>query len=267
MTDAPQTGAEARIRLFVEADLAARGTVGLSSEQAHYLRHVMRLDSGDSVLLFNGRDGEWAGRIEGLKRGWCSVALLSRVRPQDEVLDLWLVFAPIKRARLDFLVAKATELGVSALWPVFTRHTSVARVNTERLRANAVEAAEQSERLSVPEVFEPADLSEVLARWPESRRVLLLDESGQAAPVSDALERERADDKAGAAPWAVMVGPEGGFARGELDALRRLPFVTPVSLGPRVLRSDTAALAGLACWQAMVGDWRLKRRAASARPS
>jgi len=211
----------------------------------------MRRGVGDAISLFNGRDGEWAARIDAIGRGWCSAALVKQSRPQAPEPDLWLVFAPIKRARVDFLAEKATELGVSGLWPMFTRRTVVTRVNADRLRANAIEAAEQSERLSVPEVFEPVTLPEIRARWPGERRVILCDETGKGAPIAAALAEMPADS-----PYAVVTGPEGGFAEGELDALGDLPFVTRVTLGPRVLRADTAALAALACFQAQVGDWR-----------
>ena len=178
-----------------------------------------------------------------------------RTRAQTVEPDLWLAFAPIKRARIDFLVEKATELGVSALLPVFTRHTAVERVNVERLRAHAVEAAEQTERLSVPTLHEPQTLSGLLANWPAPRRLLMCDEAGSGAPIALALAA--LDGPARAAPWAILIGPEGGFAADELANLHGLPFVTPVSLGPRILRADTAAIAALSCWQAALGDWRL----------
>jgi 16S rRNA (uracil1498-N3)-methyltransferase len=172
------------------------------------------------------------------------------LRAQQAEADLWLVFAPIKRARIDYLVEKATELGASALVPVITRHTHVERLNLDRLRAHAIEAAEQSERLTVPRIEEPRALDEVLAAWDASRRIMLCDESGTAPPASVALANQNA------AAWAVLIGPEGGFAETELDALRKLPFVSPVSLGPRILRADTAALAGLAVLQALRGEAR-----------
>ena len=237
------------VRLFVEDDLAAGGTVGLAAAQSHYLHNVMRLGRDDEVAVFNGCDGEWRARIDGLGRGWCSLSLTEPTAPQTESPDLWLVFAPVKRARLDFIAGKATELGVSALWPLMTRHTSVSRVNTDRLRANAIEAAEQCGRMDVPEVMTPAPLADALAAWPTDRRVLLCDETGGGVPVAQALS------SAPSGPWAVMAGPEGGFARDELDALAKLPFVTSVGLGPRTLRSETAALAALVCWQAWLGDW------------
>ncbi len=243
---------EARIRLFVANELAAGAVVGLSPEQAHYLKSVMRTAVGTPLLLFNGSQGEWRARLEALGKGWASCAVEAETRPQVVEPDLWLIFAPVKRARIDFVAQKATELGASALWPVFTRHTAVTRVNAERLRANAVEAAEQCERLTVPRIFEPAALEAVIAGWPAERRILLCDERGGGLAIGEALAGAAAEPK----PWAVMVGPEGGFSSDELDRLRNLPIVKRISLGPRLLRADTAALAALACWQAIVGDWR-----------
>ena len=240
-------------RLFVEDDLAEGRSVGLDHARAHFLRSVLRLGRGAAVALFNGRDGEWRARIEGLGKGWASLEVEAPLRPQDATPDIWLLFAPIKRARIDFLAEKATELGVARLLPVTTRHTAVSRVNCERLAANAREAAEQCERLSVPEVAEPRRLFDLLADWPCERRLLVCAEAGASRPLADVLG-EAAEGPRG--PWALLTGPEGGFAESELDALRKLPFVTAIGLGPRVLRSDTAALAALACWQAVLGDGR-----------
>jgi len=248
MTATPKT------RLYVATDLAGGLAVGLEPSQAHQVKSVLRLVPGAVVALFNGRHGEWLGRIDGLGKGWCSVSLYEQRRRQQDSGDLWLVFAPVKRARIDFVVEKATELGVSAIRPVFTRHTIVERVNLERLRANAVEAAEQTERLTVPEVVEPEPLQRLMARWPADRRLLLCDETGTSPPIAEALAAAQPG------PWAVLIGPEGGFAESELDALKKLPFVCPVGLGPRVLRADTAALAALAVLQALAGDWRAPRR-------
>ena len=243
MSDAP------KVRLYVEAALAERVVLGLSASQAHYLRHVMRLKAGDELALFNGRDGEWRGRVDGFGKGRCAVAVVARLRGQEIEPDLWLVFAPLKRARIDYLAEKATELGVTALRPVITRLTAVRRVNTDRLRANAVEAAEQCGRLGVPAVFAPASLSTLLADWPADRRLMFCDERG-GAPVADALRG------APGGPWAILAGPEGGFTAAERGQLRDLPFVTAVGLGPRTLRAETAALAALSLWQAHLGDWR-----------
>lgn len=253
----PEKSAVDRIkaRLYVAPDLAAGQTVGLDHGQAHYLRAVLRLQAGDEVALFNGRDGEWRARIEGLGKGWCSLQVAERRRDQSDAADIWLVFAPIKRTRIDLLAEKATELGVAALWPVFTDYTAVSRVNAERLRANATEAAEQAGRLDVPEVMDPAPLGDAIARWPADRRLVICDEQGGGRPIADVCTELRATGAA-AGPVALLTGPEGGFSRSELDAIRVLPFVTAVDLGPRVLRSDTAAIAALACWQAIVGDWR-----------
>lgn len=245
------SGAASRMipRLYVEAALGAGGAVDLDAARSHYLRGVLRRDAGSDLLLFNGRDGEWRGKIERIGKARTRVKLSSLTRLQHAGPDLWLVFAAIKR--IDSLAEKATELGCSCLWPTLTQHTTVGRVNIDRLRANAIEAAEQSERLNVPDIRTPAKLGEVLASWSPARRLILCAEAGEATPIVEAL-----GDMPPEAPYAVMCGPEGGFARSELDALSKLPFVTAVGLGPRVLRADTAALAALACWQAILGDGR-----------
>ena len=251
------TGEKIETRLHVEDDLAAGTTVGLDHARAHFLRSVLRLGRGARLALFNGRDGEWLARLDGLGKGWASLAVERQRRAQSAEPDLWLLFAPIKRARIDFLAEKATELGVSRLLPVTTRHTAVSRVNSERLAANAREAAEQCERLSVPAVEAPRALFDLLGDWLPERRLLLCAEAGDARPIAEALsEAAPRSDPGPPGPWAVLTGPEGGFAESELDALRKLPFVTAVGLGPRILRADTAALAALACWQALLGDGR-----------
>ncbi|HVM80340.1 MAG TPA: 16S rRNA (uracil(1498)-N(3))-methyltransferase [Stellaceae bacterium] len=244
---------EPRTRLYVTADLAAGASIVLSREQAHYLERVLRLARGARLALFNGRDGEWSATIDGFGKGSRSVSVGERLRAQREEGDLWLVFAPVKRARIDFLVEKATELGASALQPVVTERTQVERVNLDRLRANVMEAAEQTERLTLPEVRAPVALDRLLASWPAERRLLFCDETGESPDIATAL----AAQARGA--WAVLIGPEGGFAQRELDLLRKLPFVCPVGLGPRVLRADTAALAALAVFQALLGDWARRR--------
>lgn len=262
------TNLPVRTRLHVHERLAPGLSLGLNPTQAHYLRHVLRLAAGDRVALFNGVDGEWTGRIAGFGKGWASVDLESLRRAQRPEPDLWLLFAPIKHARIDYLAQKASELGVSRLQPVMTVHTQVARVNVERLTANAIEAAQQTGRLTVPDICPPLPLPEAMATLAPSpagpaRRLLVCDETGAGPPVVDALSAFRepspAARSAPAQPWAVLIGPEGGFATSELDALGKLPFVTRVSLGPRLLRADTAAVAALSCWQAVLGDWAEER--------
>jgi len=243
MADRPRT------RLYVAAGLAEGVPVGLAPQQAHYLRSVLRLAPGQPVLLFNGRDGEWLARIAGLGKGWASLEPVERTRAQAAGPDLWLCFAPIKRTRIDLVAEKASELGVARIQPVLTRHTDAARVNVERLRLNAVEAAEQCERLDVPEVCEPVTLDALLAGWPDGRALIVAAERGAAPPIAAV-----APGFAGR-PAALLIGPEGGFAKSELDHMADLPFAHAVGLGPRVLRADTAAVAALACWQSLAGDW------------
>jgi len=233
-----------------EATLAADAIVDLPAPQAHYLRSVLRRGPGDTVVLFNGQDGEWRGSIERLAKSGGQVLCGDRLRPQTTEAGPWLLFAPLKRGPVDMMTEKATELGVSQLHPVLTRFTTSPRVNLDRLRALAVEAAEQCRRLTVPCVTEPKPLAYLSDGWPSDRRLLVLAEHGAAITAAQAFS-----ETAGK-PAALLVGPEGGLADSELDALRHLPFVTPVRLGPRVLRAETAAIAGLTLWQALSGDWR-----------
>jgi len=241
-----------RLRLFVTAPLAEGAVITLPKPQAHYLGAVMRAAIGEAVLLFNGSDGEWLGHIAYLSKSAAGVALAKCTRPQEVEPDLWLLAAPIKRDRIDLVAEKAAELGASALWPVFTRRTIVSRVNSERLQAHLLEAAEQCERLCVPELKPPMPLERALAGWDASRILLFLDESGSGPPIADGLK-----DLPAGAPLALLIGPEGGFAPEERRLLAGLPFTRPLSLGPRILRADTAAIAALAVVQALVGDWRL----------
>lgn len=234
-----------KIRLFVTDALGADTKLTLSRDQSHYVSRVMRQAVGDQACVFNGRDGEWLAQIEDASKTACRLSVSEQTRPQSQEPDIWLAFSPIKKSRLDFLVEKAVELGVSRLLPVITERTDVSRVNVDRLSATAMEAAEQCERLSVPKVDGPLDLRRFLEQWPPDRQLFVMDETGQGTPAAQAFSATAA---------AILVGPEGGFSTVELDALRDLPFVTPVSLGPRVLRAETAALTALACWQALAGD-------------
>jgi 16S rRNA (uracil1498-N3)-methyltransferase len=243
------TEAGGKTRLYVTGDLGANGTVALDEGPSHYLLHVLRAKPGNRVLLFNGRDGEWLAEIgQASKRGATAICL-NRTRAQASEPDVWLAFAPVKKTPADYLVQKATELGASRLLPVFTRRTIVTRVNLERMAANAAEAAEQSERLTVPEFREAVNLDKLLASWPKERRLYFCDEGGDARPLAEVAH-------GASGPAAILTGPEGGFDPTERDMLRAQPFVVPVTLGPRILRADTAALAALSVWQSVAGDWR-----------
>jgi 16S rRNA (uracil1498-N3)-methyltransferase len=239
---------EAKVRLFVDQPLGQGQAVALSADQAHYLFAVMRLAKGAMVALFNGGDGEWRAEVvEAGKRGGVLVCD-SQTKGLQMPPDLWLLFAPIKKARTDFIVEKAAEMGVRRIVPVQTRHTNSERIRQDRLQAHAVEAAEQCGGTFVPEVADLVALDRLLTSWPADRRILWCDEGMVGARVAlEGLE---------AGPWAILIGPEGGFSDGEAEKLRGMPQVVPVSLGPRILRADTAAVAALALWQSVLGDWR-----------
>jgi len=244
-------------RLFVDVPLAAGAAVALDRDQTNYLVNVLRLAAGDGVLVFNGRDGEWrAALAHGAKGGKrdASLAIGEQTRPQPEPPNLHLLFAPLKHARLDYVVQKAVEMGVSRLQPIMTQHVQVTRVNADRMRANAVEAAEQCGILALPEIGAPLRLEPVLAAHDPARLMVFCDEE---AEVHDPVAALRSVSVGTAAmPLAVCIGPEGGFAEAERAALLRLPKVVRLSIGPRILRADTAAVAALALVQAVLGDWR-----------
>jgi 16S rRNA (uracil1498-N3)-methyltransferase len=226
------------IRLHVAPALSEGSVIAATAAQAHYLGTVMRRGPGEGVLLFNGRDGEFSARIETIGRDRASLRVESRTRIQAAEPDLWLAFALLKRDATDLVVQKATELGVAALLPVITERGNTHRMNADRLTAIAIEAAEQSERLTVPELRPPRALAVLLSGWPEERRLFAAIERSRAPRIAPARGQS-----------ALLVGPEGGFTPTELDALWAHPFVTPVSLGPRILRADTACIAGLALLQ------------------
>jgi 16S rRNA (uracil1498-N3)-methyltransferase len=242
-------------RLYIPQGLAAGLAAELDSAQAHRLRHVLRLGPGAAVAGFNARDGEWLCRLGELGRGRLALTPAELLRAPEPEPDLWLLFAPIRRTRLDWLIEKASELGVAALVPVWTVRTQPERLNPERLLALAIAACEQSERLSVPAIRHPEPLDQVLAAWPAGRHLVLCDESGAGPPIAEALAGFPRQAQA-----ALFVGPEGGFTDRELDALGKLPIVTRVGLGPLVLRAETAALAALAVFQAIAGDWHRRRK-------
>jgi 16S rRNA (uracil1498-N3)-methyltransferase len=277
-------------RLYVDAALARDSVLQPDSEQTHYLLHVLRLKLGDVARLFNARDGEWKATVTQISKRSITLSLQEQTRQQRTEPDLWLCAAPIKKAHFDFMIEKATELGVTVLQPILTARTQIRGVNLDRCRALAIEAAEQSERLAIPEIRKPVNLDKLIAGWPADRRPIVCAEWGDAMPVGLALN-EMICRKRGAIPLplaggvrgglveqsasftspppsppasgrgaltatAILAGPEGGLAAEELEKLRALPGAVFIRLGPRILRADTAAISALACWQALQGDWR-----------
>jgi 16S rRNA (uracil1498-N3)-methyltransferase len=246
-------------RLFIDAPLTVGASLVLDRNQSNYLGNVLRLGAGDAVLAFNGRDGEWRGSIAGRKR-LDQLIIETRTRPQDRLPDLAYIFAPLKHARLDYMVQKAVEMGVAKLQPVVTRFTQVGRVNTERMRANAIEAAEQCGILSLAGIEEPVAFEKYLDSRAAGRLLVFCDEDANVADPVKALA-DRAQAVSGAV-WSgvdVLVGPEGGFAQEEQTSLRRQPNILVLALGPRILRADTAAVAALGLVQAVLGDWSAKK--------
>lgn len=235
-------------RLFIDAPLAAGAHVALEPAQAHYVGNVLRLTTGARVLVFNGRDGEWSSVLTLLRRG-ATLAVDAKTRAQTGTADLHYLFAPLKAARLDYMTQKAVEMGASRLVPVLTRHGQVTRVNVARMRANAIEAAEQCGILTVPDIGQPLALAQLIAGWDSRRQMVFCDEDAEVADPIIAL------GGLVHGPLAVLIGPEGGFADDERAALLKLPNVVRLSLGPRILRADTAAVAALALVQAVLGDW------------
>ncbi len=238
---------DTKIRLFVDAPLRSGQAIALDSAQANYLFNVMRLARGAGVLLFNGQDGEWRAQVaETGKRGGI-VTCLDQSAPQKMPPDLWLLFAPLKKARNDFVIEKAVELGAARLCPVQTQFTNAPPLRPDKMRAHVIEAAEQCGATFVPEVADLTALDKILTDWPENRLLFWADEAraGEHLPINGPAF----------APSALLIGPEGGFSLGEKTRLRALPFVRPFALGPRILRAETAAVAAMTLWQAQMGDW------------
>ncbi len=255
--DSPPHCATGKTRLYVEEALATGASLTLGKDQSHYLVNVMRMGEGARVLLFNGRDGEWSAVIESASKKAATLAVEARTRPHEPLPDIWLLFAPVKKARLDFIAQKATEMGASVVQPVQTRRTIVSRVKDERLQANVVEAAEQCGLVAVPEAREMEKLDALIKRWDEiapGRHILFCDESEEPGGARGVLERlEKAGLKG--KPLAVVIGPEGGFAPEEREMLRARKDTIALSLGPRIMRADTAAIAALAVTGLILGDW------------
>ena len=237
-------------RLFVPQPMVPGGAVDPDPQQAHYLLNVLRLKPGSQLLVFNGMDGEWLAETAEVSRKEVRLSLMTQVRPQPAPSDLLYCFAPLKQGRLDYMVQKAVEMGAGRLQPVITQHTQMSTVGVDRIRANAIEAAEQCGILAIPEIAEPVKLDRLIWEWEHGRRLIFCDEgadSNNPAPALAAIEERR---------LGLLIGPEGGFSDEERRMLRALPYVTPIPLGPRILRADTAAVAALAVIQATIGDWR-----------
>jgi len=239
----------AEIRLYVDGPLAAEKVLPLDTAQSNYLFGVMRRKAGDRLRVFDGVNGEWIAEVAKANKRNGLLVCRAAARPQVSPPDLWLLFAPVKKTRTAFIVEKAVEMGVRAVKPVLTDYTNE-RINVDRMQAHCVEAAEQCDATFVPALSEPQKLSDILATWPAGRKLMFCDEGRTTLPVAQALATEAEG------PWAIVIGPEGGFSPEEVAALRALPDVTSVSLGPRILRADTAAVAAIGAWQSALGDWR-----------
>lgn len=236
-------------RLYLVEGLRETAEIELGENQSHYLAHVLRMSLGARVLLFNGRDGEWAASIISIKKRSVTLSVLEQTRPQVNGRDIDYLFAPLKRSRLDYMVQKATEMGVRRLRPVMTERTLAERVRIERMQANVIEAAEQCGILEVPTVMEPAPLTSVIDAWDDKRPLIFCDEAASGDPLATLRDVSPGS-------IAVIVGPEGGFSPRERDGLLARKYVVPISLGPRIMRADTAAVAVLALVNAVLGDWR-----------
>jgi 16S rRNA (uracil1498-N3)-methyltransferase len=243
-----------QIRLFTTQSLQTKNIVDLSAPQAHYLINVMRRNIGDKILVFNGCQGEFIAQIQSSGKKFCQILLLEQTRQQTVAPDIFLCFAPVKNAPTDNIIQKATELGVSVIQPVITKHTIVNKLNIERLNRIAIEAAEQSRRLDIPKINDIITLEKLLSNWDHTRKLILCDESGGGAPIAQKL----LDIEPLSKKYAALIGPEGGFHDSEFAILRNQPYIVPVSMGPRILRADTAAIVALASLFSILGDWNEK---------
>ncbi len=238
-----------KIRLYINLALEMGVDLGLSKDDCHYLLNVMRLEGGDEIAVFNGRDGEWLAEVMRLSKKEAAVRPKLLLSPQVHEPDVWLVFAPVKKARIDFMAQKACELGATKLMPIMTHHTSVVRIKIERLQANAKEAAEQCGRMMVPEVTPFQKFGDVLRDWPSGRKIIFCDEDLSGGAALEVLNSQSGDK------WAIFIGPEGGWSQNERDLIKKQAGCVTVSLGPRVLRADTAAISALTLFQSTLGDW------------
>ena len=240
-------------RLYVEAGLGDEQAVTLNDKPSHYLQHVMRMKTGDALRVFNARDGEWLAKIAKTGKHTTDIECGKRLREPAAEPDLWLCCAPIKKAHFDYMIEKATELGTAVIQPLLTARTQIREVNSERCRAMAIEAAEQSERLGIPDIRKPLSPQALIKDWPNDRTLIICAEWGDAEPIEKTFAALHAK---GMTKAAIVTGPEGGFAAEEMEVLKSVPGSVCVRLGSRILRADTAAIAALACWQAICGDWK-----------
>lgn len=238
-----------RIRIYIDVPLEVGGVVACLPEQVHYLANVLRVKAGDEVYVFNGRDGEFCTIVDSFGKKDCRLEVKSKYQEFSQSPDVWLLFAPLKKDNTDWVIEKATELGVRKIWPVITEYTNAAKVRSERLRAQIIEAAEQSRRQDVPELEEAETLQHVLQKWQLERKLFYLDETGGGADIVSVL-------KSNGGSAAFLVGPEGGFSEKELEILQESKYTCAITLGKRILRAETAVVAALACWQAVCGDWK-----------
>lgn len=243
---------KSNIRLFVSDRLASQAVFALSEPQSHYLVNVMKVKIGEKISVFNPDDGEFCAEIVNISKKSVSLLILSQNRPCHPVPDVWLLFAPLKKDKTDFVIQKATELGCAKIIPVVTKFCITDKTRTERFKAQAIEAAEQSKRIDIPTIEEATPLVKLLSRWDKNRILFFMDESGGGNSVFSVFSDAK---KQNISSVAILVGPEGGFSDDELNMLRGLSFAKPVSLGPRILRAETAVAAALSCWQAISGDW------------
>lgn len=242
----------AKIRLFVNADLSASSEIELDESQSHYLLNVMKQTTGSEILVFDNAHGEFGCRITAAGKKSCRLSVGECLRSYQRCPDIWLLFAPVKKDQTDFIIQKAVELGVRAIFPIITARTIAEKVKLERFAAQAVEAAEQCRRVDLPEIYSAQSLAEALKKWPSDRKLYYMDETLKSASVSAVFPNSPNSA-------AILVGPEGGFAPEELELLRRLPFAEGVTLGSRILRAETAVAAALSCWQALAGDWAVRK--------
>lgn len=242
-----------KVRLFSSQTLSTDTLWQPDDRQIHYLLNVLRLNVGDEIKIFDGQSGEYIGQIYAIGKKNCSVKIMQKIREMEHSPDLWLLFAPVKKDKTDFIIAGATELGVSRILPTMTERTICERVNKERFEAQVIEAAEQCRRLDIPQVSNPQPLEKILQTWPQDRMLFFMDETGSGGDICNIFQNTP-NTKA-----AVLVGPEGGFSEKELELLRKQSFTKAVSMGKRILRAETAVLAALSCWQAICGDWNERK--------